>query len=77
MPNYTVVFDAKHTPESYVPPVGVTGGIVGEIDTGLLALYRVPKPCIKAFESSIAICPTAKQYGDLATGKLRDTVAGL
>jgi hypothetical protein len=67
MPNYTVVFDAKHPPESYVPPVGVAGGIVGEIDTSAYSRLQVPADACKAFKASIADLSNRDQVRGHAT----------
>ena len=38
-----VLFDPlTHLEESFVPPAGVEGGIVGDTDKGILAVYDVP-----------------------------------
>jgi hypothetical protein len=76
MPNYTVVFDAKHPPESYIPPVGVTGGIVGTTDVGMLAVYQVPAEHVEAFKASIADCPTVIKCEGMQRGQSRDRDLG-
>lgn len=58
MIEYMVLFDPlTHTEESFVPPPGVEGGITGDTETGLLAVYEMTEDKEAAFEAAVKACP--------------------
>ena len=60
MPDCMVLFDPlDHTEESFVPPAGVEGGIVGDTENGIMAVYDVPVEHMEQFEAMVAECSTA------------------
>jgi hypothetical protein len=57
MPNCVVLFDPlDHTEESFVPPDGVVGGIVGDTPAGIMGVYDVPPEHGDAFDDALAAC---------------------
>lgn len=59
MARYMVLFDPKmHKEEDYVPPPLVDGGIQGDTEKGIMAVYEVPEFALDAFIASLDECPS-------------------
>ena len=66
MPKYMVLFNPlTHAENDYIPPEFIEGGVVGDTENGLLAVYDVPDGLEATFTESIEGCETVLQVKEL------------
>ena len=64
--HYRVIFDMDHV--EWIPPSGVLGGVMGDIDRGQLAVYKVPEEVEQEFLYALHSCTTVIEFAPVKKG---------
>ena len=67
----TVYYRVIFTPDvvDWVPPLGVMGGVMGEVSRGQLAVYRMPQDTEQDFLSALKSLTTVVEFEQMEKGK--------
>ena len=65
--HYRVIFDRDFI--EWIPPLGVLGGVMGDIGTGQLAVYQVPAASEQEFLEALAALPGVVEFEQMTKEK--------